>query len=157
RPSWISLSPDGRLLATLSYAKDDKRYEDHIRVWDLTTGKTSEVAPAAKKLPPRYLYYSMAPAFTPDGKALAISSSDEFVRLWDPVTGKELKSSALGTSGHSSTLAFSQDGKTLAAAIGGKSIRLIDVASGRESRPRVGHHYRVNHLALTPDGRTAIT
>jgi RNA polymerase sigma factor (sigma-70 family) len=152
-PSRMTLSPDGKLLIGLCYG--EKGPEDYLSVWDLTTGAVRTMAPAAKKVPPGYMYYMSGPTFSADGKVLAIGSSDEVVRLWDPVTGKELGSVPLGRFGHISSVAFSRDGKTLA--VGDESIRLFDVVSGKELAPTSGHHGYVLGAVITPDGRTAAT
>src|SRR5262249_43030001 len=82
-------------------------------------------------------------AFSPDGKLVAAAEFGDWVtgpegkvrvdpsiRLWDVVTGKEVRRLAVGPDLFGGP-AFSPDGKTLAAPCG-QAARLWDVASGKE-------------------------
>ncbi|TGZ80730.1 WD40 repeat-like protein [Ascodesmis nigricans] len=92
-------------------------------------------------------------AFSPDGETLASGSSDNTVRLWDPVTG-----ASRGTlEGHSDTvftLEFSPNGKTLASGSWDKTVRLWDPATGALHGTLEGHSDTVKTLAFSPDGNT---
>jgi WD40 repeat protein len=95
--------------------------------------------------------------FTADGKRLITAGPDQFLRVWDPMTGEELRRLPF-TVGLPNILALSRDGDTLAAVVhGGRAIRLVDLPSGQERTPHLGHQAYVNAAALSPDGRTAIT
>jgi WD40 repeat protein len=69
--------------------------------------------------------------------------------------------------GHSGvwSLAFSPDGSTLAAGLAGGDVKLWDVARGAPGgKPRLterfeprGHQWRINTVAVSPDGRLAFT
>jgi WD40 repeat protein len=77
-------------------------------------------------------------AFAPDSKTLASGGEDCSVRLWSPMTGKELR--RFGEHADKiSALAFSADGKLLASGSRDGVIRFWEVGSGRELRQFVGH------------------
>ncbi len=74
-------------------------------------------------------------AFTPDGKRLAVSTFDGFVRVWDTEGGEQLFM-LKGISGPGLTsqdVAYSPDGARLAV-IGGTFIKILDARSPQEFR-----------------------
>lgn len=98
-PSRIAFTLDGRLVAA--------EEATFVGVWDGRTGK-----PVARLKRDAELTHSMA--FSPDGKRLAVGSSDETIRVWEVGTGAEI--AALKVSDRwIVNLAFSPDGGTVAA------------------------------------------
>src|SRR5262249_1784152 len=122
----LAVSPDGKCVAA-GVGDAVRLYDSDGKELHVCQGHTSRV---------------VAVAFSPDSKTLASGSYDGFVRLWDPATGKELRSMAFGN--RVTGLAFSPDGKTLATAGTGLNnlagvncadsgpIRLWDPATGKE-------------------------
>src|SRR5262249_20939675 len=104
-------------------------------------------------------------AYAPDGRSLAFATEDDkafatTVRLWDPVTGRELRRFE-----HPpvciAALAFSPDGKALAAASSfstdtGKLV-LWDAETGKAVRTRTLEWAGVGSLLFSRDGKRLIT
>ena len=100
RCSYLSLSPDGRLLASGSL-------EGGGRIWEVSTGDL--VATPGEDSPP-----FDGVAFSPDGKLLASASSDRYLRLWEPHTGR-LVAKVPGAAEQLGSVAFSPDGRLIGA------------------------------------------
>ncbi|MCG9130536.1 PD40 domain-containing protein [Candidatus Poribacteria bacterium] len=110
--------------------------------------------------------------FSPDGSQLAISTS---IGIWfhDPETGKALELLSRShitrpyTFARPYAFAYSPDGKTIASTswdkperMRGRSIPAVeiwDVATGEDKAILIGHLWRVNSIAYSPDGETIAT
>lgn len=86
-------------------------------------------------------------AFSSDGRILA-SNSQGTIKLWDVVTGKQLRT----LNGSGSAFAISPDGKKLAVGDSLNTIALWDVATGDRVGTFVGTPY-LNCLVFSPDGQ----
>jgi WD40 repeat protein len=143
----VAFSPDGKLLA--SGAGEDGGSDNTVRIWDVATGAERV------RLVHRNSVYSVA--FSPDGKIIASGGKDWAVHLWDPVTGRALRSME-NAKGSIRALSFSPDGKSLASATDhDRTIRLWDVATGEPMRAftatdPVNDHVDMTAVAFTPDG-----
>jgi RNA polymerase sigma factor (sigma-70 family) len=76
-------------------------------------------------------------AYSSDGKLLVSGGADWLIRIWDPVSGKELRRLA-NPSGPLLSLAISPDGRLLAAAGEQKdkqAVHLWDLTNGKELKP----------------------
>jgi WD40 repeat protein len=136
----VVLSPDGRFLACAGSG-------EAVRVWEVATGaELGSLAVASTD--------ATAAVFSPDGKTLYLGGRDEKdVKLWDTTSRK-----VRGTLPHRSVsaVALTPDGRFLATAAG--EIRVWDVAAGGDPVATMrGHTGLIQAVALTPDGKTAVT
>ncbi|MHC4539384.1 MAG: protein kinase domain-containing protein [Planctomycetota bacterium] len=91
-------------------------------------------------------------ALSPDGRLIASSGEDSPIRIWDSVTGAELKI-LRGHTDQVCSLAFSPDSKRIASGSMDKTVRVWNVANEEELMTLRGHDYRVGSVAFSPDGK----
>ncbi|EKM59070.1 uncharacterized protein PHACADRAFT_48379, partial [Phanerochaete carnosa HHB-10118-sp] len=149
----VRYSPDGRWIA--SCGRDQ-------RVRSLTWRRGSGTHRSAATAPQRSSVVRSV-IFSPDGRILASGSRDTTIRLWDTVSGVQLRVFE-GHQGAVSYLSFSPDGKRLlssecmlesdkASAI----LRLWDVKTGRCEQTFTGHEGGVWMAKFFPDGEQVIS
>ncbi|HEV8059710.1 MAG TPA: WD40 repeat domain-containing protein [Gemmataceae bacterium] len=92
-------------------------------------------------------------AIAPDSKTCASADSEQIVRLWNLMEGKEIKQ--LTVQERAAVLTFSTDGGQLIAGCNDGSVRLWQLDSLTLSRVIEAHESAVQHLALAP-GRATI-
>jgi WD40 repeat protein len=91
-------------------------------------------------------------AFSPDCKSLASVGSDARIRLWNPDTGRELRT----LEGHNRyiwRIALMSDGKWLAAGGQDHELLLWDLDTGKVRHRFRGHSAHMRLVALSPDGK----
>jgi WD40 repeat protein len=149
-------SPKGDVLASSA------NMDQHILLWDVAAGKELR-----RILTPYCSFPSPihSLAWSPDGKILASaggSSADnpasDTVYLWNPSTGKSLRTWPLRQNKDRMqargivAIAFSPDGTLLAAANGGNTIVVWDTATGRMRASLSGHKIGIRSLKFSPNG-----
>ena len=99
---------------------------------------------------------------SPDGKAMASTSTDGSVTLWDMGLGID-RFSVAQHEGFATSLAFAPDGKTLASA-GGTDldtrhnvVTIWDANTGKERAVLKGHGSAVTSVAFVPGGKLLAT
>jgi len=146
----ISFSPDGKTLASGS---EDKT----IKLWNLETGKEIRTLKSVARV---YGVSFSSDGKTlasgsggSDGKTLASRSGDNTIKLWNPETGKEIRT-LKGHAGVVWSISFNLDGKTLASSSADKTIKLWNVATGKQIRTLKGHAGDVLSINFSLDGKT---
>ena len=127
------------------------------------TGLPAVKPPQAKKAPLAQMFLRLGQTqfeanqqvscvtFSPDGKTLALAVNGNSVRLWDALTGKELRRWPAPMH-HASGLAFSPDGKILVGGGLDKAVHRWDLNTGKELAPLKGHAESVSGVAFARDG-----
>lgn len=143
----VAFSPTDSLIAISYY------YGEKVNLWNFETRQliyTLQIlSPEGKRMRSRDV------KFSPDGKTLAVSSEEHYIRLWDLENKRYLKP----LEGHSDavwSVSFSPDGKTLASCDGNGSIRLWELET-YESRELESHKLRTRSIAFSPDGRKLVS
>jgi RNA polymerase sigma factor (sigma-70 family) len=142
------VSPDGKTLLTINH--------NGFRAWNLGTGQL---------LYPIRDEFGQCPAFSPDGRWLAVAGKG-VIHLRDPATGRKLR--RIPATGElprqPERLAFSADGRRLAAALHEGEILVFDTATGRQAGSldvqgtgELRSTFGVYSLAFAPDGRTLLS
>jgi WD40 repeat protein len=144
-----------------------------LRVWDLKSGKEQKHFSHADNTQPRNVPFVRRGNNTPllcalsdNGKVLATSVLNAMsVRLWDPATGKELRTVNINNV-PVNAISLTADGKTLAASAADGAIRLYNVADGKEVRSfgldpqgmNGGTRFFGGPMAMrfSPDGKTVV-
>jgi RNA polymerase sigma factor (sigma-70 family) len=145
----LAVSPDGRLLASAAWEKNETSC-NAVHLWDPATGK--EVGTLGTDLG-----FIGGLAFSPDGRLLAAGNEDGTIRVWDPAARREVRRLA----GHKQMVewvGFSADGSVLASlGYHDRTIRLWDVAAGKELRQfRGSQDTPGGGIAVAPDGKSVV-
>jgi eukaryotic-like serine/threonine-protein kinase len=136
----LAYSPDGKSIAT---AVQPQRYiPAEMRIWNAETGEEVKRIDGGGR----------GIRFSPDGKRIAASHTDNAVGLWDVFSG-ELVLTLKGHAAPVSRLAFHPDGSRIATASADQTIKLWDAATGQEVLTLRGHAAPVASVNFSPDGR----
>ncbi|MBP85918.1 MAG: hypothetical protein CMJ64_04245 [Planctomycetaceae bacterium] len=137
----VVFSPDDERLACNVPGKTWRPTD--VKVWEVATGKEVVVLRG-------HTTNIWQLSFTPDGKRLATSGSDE-VKVWDFARAKEVAS--FKTPAFTRSAVFTHDGKRVATGDDNGGIILWDVETAKPLRTLKGHKDWVVDLALSPDGK----
>jgi WD40 repeat protein len=163
----IALSPDGKLLAALTESQEASRKgvetKLQLTLWEVTSGRKTQTL----KVQTRSVGFGLSTqqvaslAFSYDGGLLAVRD-ESLMKIWDVVTGRELKSfesPGIVTSTSdpfvtfASKFSFSPDGRLLALVKEGSKIDIVDASSGATLRTLADSDAKVVGLSITADGK----
>jgi WD40 repeat protein len=142
----IFFAPDSKTFAT-----GGGNNAHGVLLWDTATGKRIDPFPG-------HASPISSVSFAPDSETVATSSSlrgDPVVRLWDPQTGRLLRSLETPNGGGVSMVTFSPDAKRLATCgwSGDRRVRIWDAGNGRELSALPGHDAGCTCVAFSPDAK----
>ena len=115
-----------------------------VEVWDTRNGQASVTLAGHES-------GAGIAVFSPDGKLLATSGTEDEVKLWNAASGAQLRT----FSGHTAPItgmAFGSDGNLLATASADGTTRLWDTRSGEHLATLVSLYDGGDWLVITPDG-----
>ena len=134
----ISISPDGKLLASGSH-------DSKIKLWEINTGKV------VQKLNNGNSVYAIA--FSPNGSIIASGDCDNNIQLWNVNLGNKIRTLRhKGSFSVINSLSFSPDGQILASAGSDRIVKLWDVNTGKKIRILRGHKRWVSSVVISLDG-----
>jgi Tol biopolymer transport system component len=121
-----------------------------LRLKNLATGQVVQLLDHRES-------FGQPPAFSPDGRTLAVISSGAMIRFWDTQTLMELEEITL-SKGVARTVAFSPDGTILAVAVSrSRQVTLYTWPGRRQLGVLAGSGGEINLLAFSPDGKKLVT
>jgi WD40 repeat protein/serine/threonine protein kinase len=133
----IAVTPDGRFVLTGSF-------DLTARLWDLNAARCLHTFEEQRD----------PVALTADGRTGLTTGKDHDVTVWDLTVGARV--ATLEHEDHVSGAALTSDGRTAATA-SKKPVRIWDIESGHCTQLLEGHLNYVQAVALTPDGRVALS
>lgn len=147
----VVFSPDGRLLASMSF------YGGSIELWETASGRELYTINLGERSAITSAMNS-AFGFTPDGSSL-VSVSAGTIKLWDARTGKLQKTHAVGA-GRDFGMAFlsSDASRAVTLSESRKHVNVWDTSSGQAVKNQsLGEDQYVDAVALSADGRLLAT
>ena len=137
----VAFSPDGHQLLTGDG-------ENRVKLWDTRTGETHRVLGAHAEA-------VSAVGWSADGKWVVSGGWDDVLKIWNTETGQ-----ARTLRGHTddlTVLALSAKGERMVSASDDRTVRVWDLRTGKLRQTLRGHTAVGISLAISPDGRCAVS
>jgi WD40 repeat protein len=147
RPLTVFLSTDGRLVVGIG----EHHRGVQIHAWELVSGKLRRQTVLDDRRPDE-----IVATLSPDSRTLAFASNNT-IRFWDVVTGREIRRLAGSRGAAVGALAFSANGRLLAAGDNNGDLFLYEAASGRLRAILRGHRGPCRAVAFTADGHSLLS
>jgi WD40 repeat protein len=155
----VTFSSDSKMLASCCWSK--------INLWDPATGKLLQTLdtpptfflPTGEWIRTPTLEPTPKPtfsaAFSPNSKLLVSATSTHGIALWDPVTGKRLRT--FGYDDSISCVAVSPDNKLIASGSGFGKVQLWDAETGKLLQVLEGHSRGIHSITFSTDNKLLIS
>jgi WD40 repeat protein len=138
----VAFSPDGNIV--LAGGTDGT-----ARQWEAANGKPLGI-------PLRHNGAVTQVAFSPDARTILTATFDQGVNFWDVATGKRMGSPPPKHGFPATVTTFSIGGNAVLFRNQAEAVQLWDLTTGKPAGPPL-HHSRLRTMALSPNGRTALT
>ncbi len=138
----LDFSPDGKLLATGGGVPSRS---GEVKLWKVADGSL------AREIKPSHSDTVFSLAFSPDGKALATAGADKFLKLFDPTTGRLIKS----LSGHTHyvlSVGWRADGRMLVSSGADMTVKLWTYPAGEQTKTIEGFKKEVSSVRFAGAG-----
>ncbi|MBI4660817.1 MAG: protein kinase, partial [Verrucomicrobia bacterium] len=139
-----AFSPDGQRIVTVNPDPEDSNFE-LAQVWDVATGKS--ISPPMKQQS-----YNSA-SFSPDGRAVALTSGVAGTRIWNALTGEPITPVLKA----SFRVLFSPDSRWIVSVGVGPAARVWDASTGEPVTPPLQQPNQLVHAQFSPDNRYLLT
>jgi WD40 repeat protein len=150
-PRCGAISPDGKLLAAGHFTGNFAKCDGVLRVWDIASGKELCSGKGHKAA-------LTSVVWSADGKKVISSSFDKTVRVWDAKTGKELDSFEVSPIGCDGVAIIPGTTRIITTGWGtDHELRVWDLPTKKPIRRFVGHTGSAICVAVTPDGKQALS
>jgi WD40 repeat protein len=143
----LAFSPDGKLLAAAGGLPAQR---GEVKIWNVIDLKIDALKPTVTIAGHHDCIYAVA--FSPDGQTLATASYDKLIKLWNPVSGEEIRT----LKDHIDAvydLKFTSDGKRLISASADRSVKVWNPATGERLYTMSESTDGLNTVAVDPAGK----